>query len=386
MAQTLQVLHTFTGGSDGARPWAGVTMDRAGNVYGTTSGGGLGDGTVFRLTRSATVWSFASLYSFQGDTDGAYPRSPVIFGPDGNLYGTTSGGGITDDCCGTIYKLTASCHSVVCTWTESVLYRFQGGSDGSAPAGGIVFDPAGNIYGTTYSGGGSGCGGPGCGTVFKLASSGGSWSESLVYRFTGGADGAAPLATVTLDQAGNLYGTASGAGRNGLGVVFQLSPTGSGWSESVLHAFQNGNDGATPIGGLIFDSTGNIYGTTYHGGPNRNGAVFELSPSGGGWILNVLYIFPAGGFEGGPWATLFMDRAGSLYGTTYYGGTQRDGSVFKLTPSNGGWTERDLYDFSIYDGEALYGSVIVDSNGVVYGTTYFGGGNRTTGEVFKITQ
>ncbi|HZP24450.1 MAG TPA: choice-of-anchor tandem repeat GloVer-containing protein [Terriglobales bacterium] len=385
IAQTLQALHVFTGGSDGAKPWAGLTMDHAGNLYGTASQGGVDDGNVFKLTKSGSGWTFATIYSFQGDTDGSYPKAQVTFGPDGNLYGTTYAGGITDDCCGTVYKLTYSCRSVVCTWSESVLYRFQGGSDGSAPVGGIVFDSAGNIYGTTSTGGAGGCGTQGCGTVFKLTPSGGGWSESVLYRFTGGQDGGAPLATVTLDQGGNLYGAASSGGRNGFGVVFELSPSGSGWSQNVLYTFQNGNDGATPAASLIFDGAGNLYGTTFHGAPGRNGAVYELVRSGGGWTINVLYVFPSGTLFG-PWASLLMDGPGNLYGTTYYGGRYHDGSVFKLTHSSGGWTERDVYSFEIYDGEIVYGNVVLDSNGVIYGTTYVGGSRANYGEVFEITQ
>src|SRR5271166_1949839 len=247
------------------------------------------------------------------------------------------------------------------------------------------------LYGTTaYGGGGSGCGGNnGCGTVYKLTPSNGGWTESVLYSFQGGSDGAFPYAGVIFDQAGNLYGTTaygggSGCAGNGCGTVFQLTSSGSGWVENTLYSFQGGNDGASPFGGLIFDQSGNLYGSTAYtssfgvGG----GTVFELSPSGSNWIHTVLYSFSGGA---GPYDTLTID-AGNLYGTTNRDGAYGYGSVFKLTHSGGGWTYTSLHDFTAgSDGGYVYGGVILDSSGNLYGTTQYGGSGGDTGVVWEIT-
>src|SRR5271165_1484050 len=295
-AQTFKVLHTFTGGVDGAWPYAGLTMDRAGNLYGTTQNGGKvgcgsgsGCGTVFKLSHKGSGWVFTPLYTFQAGSDGAVPTARVIFGPDGNLYGTTSvvGAGY-----GTVFKLQPSpvaCKTALCPWTETVLYRFTGGSDGGSPQNGdLLFDQSGIIYGTTQLGGSYGLG-----VVFSLTPSKGAWTESVLYSFTGGNDGAQPASSVISDNAGNFYGTAVGGGSFGYGTVYELIPSGSGWQEKTLYSFSSTRDdgyAAFPVGGLIFDGSGNLYGTTEANSfeIGGGGTVFELTPSNGNWTITIL--------------------------------------------------------------------------------------------------
>jgi uncharacterized repeat protein (TIGR03803 family) len=389
-AQTFTIIHNFTGGADGGFPYAGPTIDHAGNLYGTAASGGnsgsqcnnLTCGTVFKLTRKNSSWLFTPLYAFSGP-DGANPEARVIIGPDGSLYGTTVQGGVgpctsghTVIGCGTVFKLTPSataCKTALCPWTETVLYSFQGSSDGQSPGtGDLLFDQAGNIYGTTSNGGDSVCD---CGTVFELTPSHGSWTESVLYRFLGNNDGALPYGGVIFDAAGNLYGTTVNGGATDGGTVFTLMPSGSGWTETVLHSFnQLSTDGSYPSAGLISDQSGNFYGTTPQEGKQGGGTVYELTPSNGGWTFNVLYSFTA--YEGS-FAKLAMDAAGNLYGTLL---TAED-EVFRLTPSNGGWTQTG---FTGSGGANSYGSVVVDKNGNVY-TTASAGGAYEHGTVFEIT-
>jgi len=381
-AQTYTVLHNFTGGQDGANPESGVTMDKAGNLYGTTFRGGTsGNGAVYQLKLKNSNFVFNPLYSFAGGSDGANPEARVIFGPDGSLYGTTSNGGgnCAPSGCGTVFKLRpppTACKSALCAWTETLVHSFEGigGGDGDQPGyGDVIFDQAGNVYGTTiYGGGGLGC-------VYELTPSGGGWTESFVYLFVL-VDGYHPYNGVSFDSFGNLYGTTydgyQGGGQFDLGTVFQLAYSATtGWTEKLLWIFpSSGNSGGNPVAGVIFDQSGNLYGATTYGN------VFELTPSG---QLTDLYIL-----TGQVWGNLVMDKAGSLYGTTLDGG-RGFGNVFKLTPSDSGWTYRSLHDFCMagppcHDGESPYGNVIIDANGNLYGTASAGGsGGR--GVVWEIT-
>ncbi len=260
-AQTFNVIHNFTAGPDGAMPGDGLIMDTAGNLYGTTYYGGIGgeDGVVFKLSKQGSGWILTATYEFQGGTDGTNPMAGVVFGPDSSLYGTTERGGDPNCSCGTVFKLSRPSQTTTDGWTETVLYRFLGGSDGSQPElGNLIFDQSGNIYGTT-----SGGGPHNAGTVFKLTYSSGGWTESILYSFAGGSDGANPWSGVTFDQAGNLYGTTeSGGNYYGYGTVFELMPSGSGWTKKTLYSFQSRNDGAYPYAGVSFDRSGNLYGTT----------------------------------------------------------------------------------------------------------------------------
>lgn len=390
-AQTFTVLHAFTGGMDGGSPYAGLSVDREGNLYGTTSAGGSGYGTVFALLRRGTGWTFSPLYRFSGGTDGEGPIARVILGPNGSLYGTTYAGGVlgcgTDGYgCGTVFNLRPSptvCRTALCSWMETVLYRFNGGSDGANPLlGDIAFDAVGDIYGTTQNGGGQGCSGAGCGTVFELSPVTGGWRESVLYSFGGdGGDGANPFAGVIFDEAGNLYGTTKLGGDSSNGTVFRLTPAQSGWTETVLHAFQGGNDGYWPVGGLIIDHSGNLYGTTTSGGLNTGGTIFQMADLGLETVLSNL----TGPAQGGPYGTLTMDAAGDIYGVAYDDGAYGNGSIFKLSPSGNGWIFADLYDFTGgADGSCPYGGVLVDADGVLYGTTATGG-PYGYGTVWEIT-
>lgn len=393
-AQTHKVIHNFTGGQDGANPHSGLTMDAAGNFYGTTYLGANGYGTVYKLTHKNSSWVLNPLYAFKGigANDGAAPYGRVIFGPDGSLYGTTAGGGQGAGCynfgndtpagCGTVFNLrppATACKTVLCSWTENVLYRFTGGTDGGSPLDELVFDQAGNIYGSNWCPCNNDYGYSG--NVYELMPSGGGWTETVLHSFIpGGVDGAAPNG-VTFDDAGNLYGTTFYLGTNNGGIIFQLTPSGSGWAENILYDFQNGSDGGYPVGNLIVDGSGNLYGGTAYGGAGGGGTVFELSPSGGSWIFTVPYGFTGGT---GPYSSLAMDAAGNIYGTTYADGANGFGNVFKLTPTGGGWTYTSLYDFTGgSDGAYPESKVSFDASGNLYGTTEYGG-TYGAGVVFEI--
>jgi uncharacterized repeat protein (TIGR03803 family) len=277
-------------------------MDKNGNLYGTTSGtGGSNAGTVFKLAPDGTE---TVLHSF-GVNDGAYPYGSLIMDAKGTLYGTAILGGTGG--MGTAFKVTIQGKG---TSKLSVLHAFSG-SDGAQPYAGLIMDSAGNLYGTTYSGGAFNAG-----TVFKLTPKG---KESVLYSFSGGADGNAPyLGALIMDENGNLYGTTSTGGR--YGVIFKVTPAGE---ETVLYTFIGGNDGANPSAGLVRDGKGNFYGTTLEGGSANDGTVFKLTPNG---TESLLHIF--GGSDGAdPYAGLMMDKKGDLYGTTYVGGDGA-GTVF----------------------------------------------------------
>jgi uncharacterized repeat protein (TIGR03803 family) len=340
-AWTVSILHAFTG-PDGARPFAGVIFDAAGNLYGTTLfGGASGYGVVFKLAPNPDgTWTESVLYSFTVGTDGFVPWARLVFDAVGNLYGTTSA---ADPGFGVVFKLAPNPDG---TWTESVLYSFTGGADGNEPEAGLIFDAAGNLYGTTYVGGSSTACDFGCGVVFKLAPNpDGTWTESVLYSFTGGADGAFPEAGLVFDAAGNLYGTTANGGApgsatwcepGGCGTVFKLAPDADGtWSESVLHRFSGGADGSSPEAGVTFDAAGNLYGTTWNGGddtacPTGCGVVFKLAPSSSGWSETVLHTFS--GIGGYPVAPVIFDPAGNLYGTASDGNHHFDyGLVFEIT-------------------------------------------------------
>ncbi|MGA2369028.1 MAG: choice-of-anchor tandem repeat GloVer-containing protein [Candidatus Korobacteraceae bacterium] len=375
-AQTITVLHSFTGGADGSAPYAGVTLDRAGNLYGTTTAGANGNvGTVYKLSHVGSGWTLNTLYTFDHPDDPAFASGGVVFGPDGALYGASYYGGIENQ--GTVFSLrppVTVCKSVSCPWTLTTIYSFTGGSDGKNPyLGNLTFDSAGNIYGTTGSGGAHNSG-----TVFQLTHSGSNWTESVLYSFTGGDDGGVPDNGVAFDSAGNLYGTAAYGGSFGSGTVYELSPSGSGWTESTLYSFTGGADGANPIGSVAVDSHTNLYGTTNTGGPGNAGTVWELTPSNGGWSFTRLHSFS--GYQG-PFDTPTLDAAGNVYGTSSFTG-DGDGEVFKLTPTGSGWSYAS-YDFT-NNGSIPIGGVTLDANGNLYGTTA-DGRSRGDGVVWEIT-
>jgi uncharacterized repeat protein (TIGR03803 family) len=383
----LTILHNFTGGRDGANPMAGLTLNAAGGLYGTTiAGGANGLGTVFQLVRSGDTWELHSLYAFNGlnnPRDGFSAYAGVVIGPDGLLYGTTHSGGDGNGCmqwygCGTVFHIAPG--RTARAWDEGILHRF-GDADGSNPDhGDLAFDHAGHVYGTTRNGGAYQQG-----AVYELTSNRGIWTETVLHSFSGSPDGASPLSGIVFDREGNLYGTTEDGGANGWGTVYRLMPSGSEWREDVLNSFGNGTDGFTPTAGLILDASGNLYGATQDGGTGGGGTVFELSPlADDSWTFITLTNL-LGPSSGGPNSNLIMDNAGNLYGTTSGDGSQLWGSVFKLTWSDGAWSYTSLHDFSGgIDGGTPYSSLAFDANGNLYGTAYSGGAYGY-GVVFEIT-
>ena len=331
--------------------------------------GAWGIGTAYRFWRAADSWHFQALYAFDGLNnlrDGFAPYAGLVIGSDGSLYGTTHAGGQGSDCaqrygCGTVFRISPGAN--IGAWDEAVLHGF-GYSDGSNPDhGDLVFDHAGNLYGTTRNGGANGQG-----TVFELTSNRGAWTETVLHSF-GEVDGASPLSGVVFDGQGNLYGTTSAGGADGMGTVYRLQPSGAGWGEDVLYSFTNGIDGSTPVAGLIVDTSGNLYGATETGGTAGGGTVFELSTTAGGsWSFTTL-VSLSGPPSGGPAGNLLMDAGGNLYGTTSGDGSQNFGSVFKLTWSNGAWSYHSLHDFTGgMDGGTPYSRLVLDATGDLYGT------------------
>jgi uncharacterized repeat protein (TIGR03803 family) len=386
-AQSYSVLHTFSGGPDGGSPYAGLTIDAAGNFYGSNYCGGDGDcpehgnGVIFKLTRAGSDWVLKTLYTFQGGEDGSEADGGITIGPDGALYGTTyygGGNGCSGAGCGTVYRLTPPatiCKAVSCPWTETVIHRFGlADGDGSLPVyGKPLFDRAGNLYGTTKGGGAFGNG-----TVYELTPSSGGWTENILWSFSGNG-GIHPVSSLIFDSEGNLYGTSADGGTYNSGTVFELSPAGSGWAETTLFSFDYYSTGDSPSGGLAWDAQGNLYGTTSFGGPLYGGTVFQLAPVANGWRFSQVMAFS---YYQGPDDTPTLDSAGNIYLSAYSTGSL--GAIFKLTQSQGTWTSATLHSFSGSNGSYPVGSVVLDANGNVYGTT-FGGGANHDGVVFEIT-
>ncbi|HWW14427.1 MAG TPA: choice-of-anchor tandem repeat GloVer-containing protein [Candidatus Dormibacteraeota bacterium] len=370
-AQTLTVLHSFLGG-EGEFPTFGLVRDSAGNLYGTSVYGGIfgncdnevGGGTVYKVDPSGNT---TSLHDFNNGTDGCNPSSTLAIDSAGNLYGTSYP---------TVFKIDSA-------GNFTMLFFFSNPADGSTPAGTLFRDSQGNLYGTTAGGGNDGCQSFGCGTVFKLDASG---NETVLYAFTGGADGAAPVAGVIRDAAGNFYGTTVNGGnyacQYGCGVVFKIDTTGK---QTTLYTFTGGADGQWPATPLVRDSAGNLYGVTESGGdlncgkPHVGcGTVYKVTPAGN---KSILYAFKAGSDGSHPTGGLARDSAGNLYGTTAYGGdAHNDGIVFKL--GNFGH-ERVLHRFNNIEGSQPWGGVILDAEGNLYGTTQYGG-SLGQGIVFKL--
>lgn len=411
-SQTQTVLHRFTGSpDDGALPYAvGLVVDRKGNLYGTTQQGGDGTqcaiyegscGTVFelRLTPSGR-WKRKVLYNFQGGTDGANPAAGLIVDDSGNLYGTTEFGGVgvSGWGSGTVFELKRTGSR----WKESVLHRFAStnNGDGTRPVTPLVFDRSGNLYGTTICGGNPSCS-CGCGTVFEITRSEGGWRERVIHAFDGN-DGFDAYAGVTLDSAGAVYGTSFLGGENGSGLVFQLTRDHMNtWQENILYQFPYLGGG--PLGSVTFDNRGNIYGTAINSGEYGYGSVFELSPPKAGeeaWALTTLYSFTGGRDGAVPAAAVIFDRSGNLYGTTTSGGTGDPcqgwcGVIFELKHADGTWMEEVLNRFpGGPGGEYPDAPLAFDAEGNLYGTTPNGGDPNCSaysaypgcGVVFKINR
>jgi uncharacterized repeat protein (TIGR03803 family) len=385
VAQQEKVLHTFIdNGQQGYAPSGNLVFDNAGNLYGTTCCGGVyasAGGTVFELTPQAGGgWTGKTLHSF-GSGNGAYgPLAGLTIDAAGNLYGTAYYHG------GSVFELSPTAGG---GWILKTLHAFNiNGAGGSAPHSVPIFDAAGNLYGTATSGG------TGNGTVFELTPTAtGTWTETVLHKFRSKPDGASPNSLI-FDGNGNLYGTTGVGGAYEKGTVFELTPVaGGGWTESILHSFGAGTDGANPLS-LVFDGAGNLYGTTLQGGngacsygANGCGTVFELSPqTGGAWTETILLNFSTDGTEGWePFAGLTFDAAGNLYGTTGWGGVYTYGTAFKLSPQGGGaWTETVLHNFGNgSDGEVPGSGLIFDAAGNLYGATG-AGGIHNDGTVFEI--
>jgi uncharacterized repeat protein (TIGR03803 family) len=365
--QTETVFYSFANSPHGANPrFVTPVLDANGNLYGTTNyGGAYGYGTVFKVTSSGKE---TILHSFDPNgTDGAYPWAGLVRDRYGNFYGTTVEGG-DDVIDGTVFKLTHTKKG----WTETILHSFGASQDGSQPYCVLTLDATGNLYGTTNVGGAYGYG-----TVFELTPSG---TETTLWSFGNGTDGANPLAGVALDKNGNLYGTTEYGGAYHKGIVFKLTASGT---ETILWNFGSGKDGANPYGGVILCKHGNLCGTTANGGVYGDGTVFEVTPSG---METILHSFDNNDIDGfNPYAGLVMDkRTGNLYGTTINGGGTGSsaGIVFKLTPSG---TETILHTFGgSPDGASPWGGLVLDTTGNLYGTT-FAGGTSGNGTLYKVT-
>jgi uncharacterized repeat protein (TIGR03803 family) len=368
-AQSFSVAHSFSGATDGANPLSGL-VSWNGALYGTASAGGSGAGLVYKITADTGVQSV--VYTFTGKADGATPESALV-AVSGSLYGTTSSGGAHSQ--GTVYSVTSK-------GKETVLYSFSGAADGAGPEASLVADAAGNLYGTTFSGGANGKG-----TVFELVrpTSGSVWTLVVLHTFGSGKDGANPVAGVSFDRAGNLYGTTSKGGAYTYGTVFQLTSSSSGWTETILHSFQSQADGATPYAGIVVSSNGSLYGAATAGGAggsNGGGTIFSMTKSGSAWSFNVLYKLAGWGVSGS--FRNVMMSSGKIYATTHCDGAHTAGTIYELTPSGNSWTYRQLYTFTGgSDGLYSFSNLAPDGKGYLWGTTNLGGGNGA-GVVFKI--
>ena len=376
-ASSFKVVHSFNSdGKDGYDPVAGLVFDAAGNLYGTTIyGGAYGMGTVFELKRTADGgWAEKILHNFNSNgRDGYNPYANLTFDANGNLYGTTCNGGLYDH--GTVFELVPR---VGGAWTEKVLHSFNN-TDGACTYAGLILDASGNLYGTVYAGGPAGGG-----AVFELTLTGSDeWTERILHAFNFDEEnGGYPEGSLVFDANGDLYGATRD---NQSGVVFELVPVGDAhWTYNVAYRFNN-KDGSDPDAPPILDAAGNLFGTTYVGGTEGNGTVFELTANGkGGWTEKVLHNFDGkdGVFV---YAGLVFDTSGDLYGTAVEGGTYNHGTAYELMPTvAGSWTAKLLHTFNTKDGMYPWATLVRDAAGNLYGTTT-GGGEYGYGVVFEIT-
>jgi uncharacterized repeat protein (TIGR03803 family) len=375
-AQTLTTLHSFQAGNDGAAPNGGVAFITKDIVLGTTAGGGTSRaGTIFAV-RPVKHGRFKEtvLYTFLGGDDGANPTAGLTHGANGVLYGVCVNGGASNR--GTVFQFSPPSLTGG-HWTESVIYSFGGGSDGAHPWAPLVRDSSGVLYGTTI------VGGSGNGTVFLLAPpavAGGSWTETVLYSFKGNGDGTQPYAGLTLGKNGVLYGATIGGGSSGNGTVFQLTPpaiAGGAWTETVLYSFTGGSDGAHPYATLLPGGLGDLYGTTSNGGASSVGTAFQLKPATTGpWTLTVLHTFAGGTTDGeAPSSGLAFGPHDLLFGTTAAGGTSGAGIVYRLNlpPNATAWNETILYNFTGADGAVPLSRLEYATTGLLYGTAEKGG-------------
>jgi len=377
-ASSETVLYSFgTQSGDGIYPYSGLISDKSGNFYGTTYDGGANAsyGAVFELSPSGNSWKETVLYSFGASPDGYYPYTGLVMDKSGNLYGATYYGGTYGY--GTAYELKHSGGK----WTESILHSFSNsGGDGAYPLSSLVFDAKGNLYGTTYTGG------KGYGTVYQLKpSKSGKWTETVVYSFLAGSDGYYPeYDSLLVGKNGYFYGTTLyGGGSYNAGTVYELFEARGVWVEKVIHSFTGGRAGIYPYGGVVADSAGNLYGTTYEGGASDYGIVYRLNKTK--WTESVLYSLKGGTSDGEyPYTGVTLDSKGDIFGTTYQGGTHSVGVVFEVKTVNGKSKETLLYSFGSVSGDGEYprDAPVVNTKGNLYGTTLYGG--KGYGTVFEV--
>ncbi len=349
-ASTTEVIYSFAGDEDGEYADTDVAIDGAGNLYGSTVlGGDFGSGTVWQLAPSGTSWMHTVLYSFTSGTDGGEPYKGVTVDAQGNLYG---------------------------------IHAFTGGDDGSGPGARVAVDPQGNVYGMTPTGGAFGLG-----TIYQLhPRANGNYTFKVIHTFTGGTDGSSGSAGKMILRNGYFYGAATTGGAFGSGTVFELTPTPTGeWDFRTLYSFRGQPDGVFPYGALLFDRSGNIFGTTYYGGVNGLGAVYQLAPRPTGeWRERVLYSFAGGGDGNSPISQMNFDSVGNLYGTTSEGGLG-SGTIFKLTRGqDGSWVESLPHLFQGPPDAAFPYSGMSNRGGSFYGATTHGG-DDDEGAIYKFT-
>lgn len=337
---------------------------------------------VFASASTARAATYSVLHSFGGADDGEYPGTARLLHEGSRLLFGTTPGGGTSNQ-GVVFRLSKS-NGV---WTEDVPYSFTGGSDGANPVAGLTKDSTGSLFGTTSQGGSAGFG-----TVFRLAKSHGAWALHTIYSFTGGDDGGYPNSSMIIDGAtGALYGTTQTDGAHDCGTVFELSPSGGGWKESTVHGFGNRNraDGCTPDSSVAEASNGALYGVTEAGGPATGGAVYELFRGKAGWVEKTLYGFGYGGGGYAPGDMVLAQSGRFIYGTTYEGGKYNEGTVFALSHSHRGWSETDLYDFN-YNAQNNDGAnpvgISFDRLRTLYVTTFVGGMRGQLGTIAELTQ
>jgi len=379
-ASTTKVIHSFGGGSDGAYLDTELVRDSAGNLYGTSVQGGTGSGTVFQVTPAGV---HTVLYSFTGGADGGEPYKGVTLDAAGNLYGTTvtGGGGACEGGCGVIFKLTNNGG----TWTQSIVYAFQGGNDGYEPGSPVAFDSRGNLYGTTPLGGKYNLG-----VVYRISPNGtGGWNFRVIHTFTGGVDGGGGSAgKILIDSAGHLFGVCTVGGVNGFGTVYAMALVQGKWIFKTLYAFNDQPDGALPYGSVVADKFGNLYGTTYYAGANDWGTVYKLTRSNGAWTETVLYSFQGGTDGAQPISSLVSDGAGHFYGTTSAGGSSTCGCgvIFEMFRNSAGqWSEKVRYRFpGAPNAGQAYNGMVSDAAGNFYGATVHGG-STNDGAIYQFT-
>jgi uncharacterized repeat protein (TIGR03803 family) len=369
------VLYTFKGGTDGYRPFGTLVADTAGNLYGTTYYGGdescnipYGCGTAFELSPDGHgAWAETVLYRFTGHADGQNPFAGLTLDSQGNLYGTT-GGAVCPPKCGSAFELSPGTNG----WTLTVLHTFLGKKDGGGPAGGLAMDAKGNLYGTTIRDGAGGYG-----TVFQLSRSGNMWVLKTLHAFALDQNGSDPQGSLVVDPAGaTIYGAASYGGSDGYGVVYGLALNSKGrWTEKVLHTFPGGKSGGNPTFGLSSDSAGNLYGIATNT-TSRFEMVYQLLPnSQHQWTERTIYHFntQSSGQPDAAAGNVLIDQAGNVFGFGG-GGKQGKGTIYELAESGGKWTEALLFAFQGYAGGTdPFGTPIMDANGNLYGVTTEGG-------------